>query len=310
MAARQDEARLVRTLRLLRHIASRRHGARVADLLDELEVSRSSLYRYLDDLRDGAGLVREQRNGEAWVRLPEEWGTRPGVAELFALVVARQVLSGLSGTKAQQWLEPRLRGAAAPLFIEASVPIAQDVARAVEASLAGDRRRLTFEYRGFLKEGVSQRLVEPIELRFSQRAWYLFAFDVEKAEPRTFKLARMQRPRVLAEPCTRSFGGDVKDAHAHSVHVWQTSETHDVVVRLHPPWAAVANEYPLPMQTLEPDGEDVIVRARVAGLEEVLRWVLRFGGDVTVLEPAVLRARVQSEHERALARQSNVTSVD
>lgn len=307
MAARQDEARLVRTLRLLRAIASRRHGARAADLIAELEVSRSSLYRYLDDLEEAAGLIREQRNGEAWVRLPEEWGTRPGVAELFALVVARQVLAGLSGTKAQQWLEPRLRGLAAPLWIESAVPVAPDVARTVETALAGERRRLTFDYRGFQKDAVTQRTVEPIELRFAQRAWYLFAIDVEKKEFRTFKLARMHNARLLTERCTTAVI-DAEDAHAHSVHVWQTRDVYDVEVRLHPPWAAVANEYPLQAsQTLMPDGDDVVVRARVAGLEEVLRWVLRFGGDVTVVGPAALRDRVRSEHERALRRQTDPT---
>jgi predicted DNA-binding transcriptional regulator YafY len=303
MAARQHEARLVRTLRMLRAIASRRHGARVAELVDELGVSRASVYRYIADLEKGAGLVREQRNGEAWVRLPDEWGVRPGVAELFALVVARQVLAGLSGTKAQRWLEPRLRGAGAPLSVESSVPVEPEVARAVEAALGGERRRLTFGYRGFQSDTVTTRTVEPIELRFSQRAWYLFALDVDKREPRTFKLARMQQARVLPTPCTLSVAVDAEEAHAHSVHVWQTSEVHDVVVRLHPPWAAVAHEFPLQAsQTITPDGADVIVRARVAGLEEVLRWVLRFGGDVTVVEPAALRERARREHERALQR--------
>lgn len=304
MAARQDEARIVRTLRMLRAIAARRHGVRVSDLMDELEVSRSSIYRYLEDLEKGAGLTREQRAGEAWVRLPADWGTRPGVAELFALVVARQVLSGLAGTKAQRWLEPRLRGAdGARLSVESSVPVEPDVAAAVEAALSGQRRRLAFQYRGFQSDGSTRRTVEPLELRFSQRAWYLFAFDVEKGELRTFKLARMKDAELLNAACTQVVAVDPQDAHAHAVSVWSTSEVHDVAVRIHPPHAAVAHEYPLQAsQRIEADGDTVVVHARVAGLEEVTRWVLRWGGDATVLEPAALRARVRSEYERALER--------
>jgi proteasome accessory factor B len=306
MDSRNDEARLVRTLRMLRAIASRRHGVRVADLVAELSVSRSSVYRYLVDLEAAAGLRRERRNGEVWVRLPDEWGTRPGVAELFALVAARQVLTGLPGSRAARWLEPRLRGLAAPLWLESSVPVSADVARAVEESLVGDRRRLSFEYRGFQQRSPTRRVVEPIELRFSQRAWYLFALDAEKREPRTFKLARMLRAQVLDERCAAVAAVDPDEAHSHSVHVWQNDEVHQVVVRVHPPWAAVAHEFPLQEnQTTTADGDDVFVFARVSGLEEVLRWVLRFGGDVTVVEPPALRDRVRREHERALQRMND-----
>lgn len=306
MAARLEEARLVRTLRMLRAIAARRHGVRVTDLMAELEVSRSSIYRYLKDLEKGAGLLREDRAGEAWVRLPAEWGTRPGVAELFALVAARQVLAGLSGTKAQKWLEPRLRGTdGARLSVESSVPVDTDVARAVEAALSGNRRRLAFQYRGFQSGSPSRRIVEPIELRFSQRAWYLFAFDVEKGELRTFKLARMANADALKAACTQQLVVDPQNAHAYAVSVWSTSEVYDVAVRIHPPHAAVAHEYPLQAtQTITADGDTVVVKARVAGLEEVTRWVLRWGGDATVLEPPVLQARLRHEYMRALSRSS------
>lgn len=289
---------------MLRAIASRRHGARVTDLMTELEVSRSSIYRYIEDLEEGAGLVREQRSGEAWVRLPEEWGTKPGVAELFALVVAKQVLSGLAGSRAQRWLEPRLRGAdGARLSVESSVPVDAGVAAAVEMALSDQRRRLAFQYRGFQTDVTTGRVVEPIELRFSQRAWYLFAWDVEKGEYRTFKLARMKDATVSKAACTQAVALDPQDAHAHAVSVWSTSDVYDVAVRIHPPHAAVAHEYPLQVsQHIDVDGDTVVVRARVAGLEEVTRWVLRWGGDATVLEPVALRDRVRSEYERALAR--------
>jgi len=46
---------------------------------------------------------------------------------------------------------------------------------------------------------------------------------------------------------------------------------------------------------IEPDGDCVVVRARVAGLEEVTRWVLRWGKDAEVLEPPALRERLRAE---------------
>jgi len=307
MTSTRHDARLVRTLRMLRAIGRRPRGLRIAELVDELGVSRNSVYRYLDDLGlAGIALVREQRGGEAWVRLPAEWTAQPDMAEQFALVVARQVLAGLPGSRAARRIEPRLRGLPAPpLHVETAVPVDDGVARAVEAALAGDRRLLSFAYRGLRDEdGGRRRTVEPIELRFSQRAWYLFALDVDKGELRTFKLARMADAVVHDVRCTRSTV-DAAQAHAHSVSVWSTDEVFDVAIRIHPPHAAVAHEYPLQAsQVIEHDGDTVIIRARVAGLEEVTRWVLRWGGDARVEAPAALRARVRDEYERALRRLS------
>jgi predicted DNA-binding transcriptional regulator YafY len=306
MAAMRNEARLVRTLRMVRTIAQRRHGIRVVDLVEELGVSRNSVYRYLDDLtRADVGLLREQRNGEAWVRLPPQWSTQPDMAERFALVVARQALAGLSGSKAQRWLEPRLQDAPPPpLAVEAAIPVDDGVARAVETALAEPRRRLSFVYRGLNDGDARRRVVEPIELRFSQRAWYLFGFDVDKGELRTFKLARMNDAQVERATCTRTVV-DAAVAHAHSVSVWSSPETYDVVIRIYPPHAAVAHEYPLQAsQSIERDGDTVVVRATVAGLEEVTRWVLRWGGDARVEAPDALRRRMRTEHERALKRLS------
>jgi predicted DNA-binding transcriptional regulator YafY len=42
--------------------------------------------------------------------------------------------------------------------------------------------------------------------------------------------------------------------------------------------------------------------ARVAGIQEIRSWVLGWGGEVEVLEPAELRERVRFELETALAR--------
>jgi len=43
------------------------------------------------------------------------------------------------------------------------------------------------------------------------------------------------------------------------------------------------------------------VRARVCGLEEVTRWVLRWGGDAEVLGPPALVERLRTEVARMQA---------
>jgi predicted DNA-binding transcriptional regulator YafY len=57
-----------------------------------------------------------------------------------------------------------------------------------------------------------------------------------------------------------------------------------------------------PSQTLEeqPDGT-LVWRGRVAGLREIRIWILGWGADAEVLEPAELRASITDELERARA---------
>ena len=46
---------------------------------------------------------------------------------------------------------------------------------------------------------------------------------------------------------------------------------------------------------LKPDGSVIEFRARLFGLEEISRWVLRWGSKAQVLGPAALKKRVKDE---------------
>lgn len=56
-----------------------------------------------------------------------------------------------------------------------------------------ERRRITFEY--FNRNGGhSFREVEPLQLRFKHKSWYLVGFCLTREDYRTFKIARMNQP--------------------------------------------------------------------------------------------------------------------
>jgi len=144
-------------------------------------------------------------------------------------------------------------------------------------------------------EGARSRELEPIALHFAAGAWYVMAFDVDGDEPKTFKLARFVEATVLAG-AVKTRDVDVEAVYAQSVAVW-CGEPVDVVVQLMGEGARLAHEYPLhPAQVIEcaEDGR-VVVRATVAGLEEVARWVLRWGACARALGPDALVARVRGE---------------
>ena len=61
-----------------------------------------------------------------------------------------------------------------------------------------ERRIAEFDYHSTYSEKTRRR-VEPIQLWFKSKAWYLKAFDLEKMDMRTFKLTRIQDLTVTDE---------------------------------------------------------------------------------------------------------------
>jgi predicted DNA-binding transcriptional regulator YafY len=83
----------------------------------------------------------------------------------------------------------------------------------------------------------------------------------------------------------------------------------DVVVRFAPKVAARVQEARWhPSQSVRVDDDGSLVwRARVAGTIEVRLWVLQWGDDAEVLEPASLRDDVAATHRRAADRYGAMT---
>jgi predicted DNA-binding transcriptional regulator YafY len=127
------------------------------------------------------------------------------------------------------------------------------------------------------------------------------AFDIDRGDWRTFKAARIEGDLALdgdADPHPE-YDGD--SLFRDSVGVW-SGDPVDVTIRLTPEVAPRASEYQLinsQVVELSADG-GVIVRARVSGLAEVVRWILSWGGAAEALAPDELREAVKEELAQAL----------
>jgi len=91
----------------------------------------------------------------------------------------------------------------------------------------------------------------------------------------------------------------------HSFKVMH-DELHTVKVRISPGWARWVSEkiwHESQKITKLPNGS-LEMAFRVAGLDEIKRWVLSFGPEAVVLEPARLREIVRKDLSRNLAQYS------
>ncbi|MGW1275003.1 helix-turn-helix transcriptional regulator, partial [Streptomyces sp. NPDC002491] len=173
------------------------------------------------------------------------------------------------------------------------------------AHLCRDAERLRFDYRGH-DGGETRRTVEPHRLVCTERRWYLVAWDLDRADWRTFRVDRMtprppHGPRFEPrEPPAQDLAGYVSEGvstHAYAVRA---------VVRLLVPLAEAAERVSPSAGTLEPDGDEAcVLRTGAASLDVMVIHVMMAGLEFEVLEPVELIDAIRTARDRldgALAR--------
>ncbi|MEU9675780.1 WYL domain-containing protein [Streptomyces parvus] len=211
------------------------------------------------------------------------------------------------GLAAKVWQQARLAGAASGALQKlraAGMPEAEDayeVHSALEPRIpvheaafeplmlaCRDRRPVTFDYRKANSARAEQRQVEPWTLECWRGHWYLAGWDRERGAERVFRLSRITgRVRSRAG----AFSAEVPDVVTvrETVESWAgETATRTARIRLR-----AGAGYPLRSRATavrdRGDGWDELEIPYGHGLDA---WLVEFGPDVVVEEPADLRADV------------------
>ena len=142
-----------------------------------------------------------------------------------------------------------------------------------------------------------------IEPSIATHALYLFGFDETRDAPRTFKIDRIRDLSVTGQTFDPPHES-VEDAFTNAWDIIADQPVVDVVVRFDAGIAARVREatwHPSQHVEAQPDGS-LIWRGRVSGTIEIRLWILSWGSQVEVLEPADLRADVAATYRAAAAR--------
>ncbi|MGX1545538.1 helix-turn-helix transcriptional regulator [Streptomyces adustus] len=183
------------------------------ELADRLGVSRRTVRRDIDRLRELGYPVQASKGADGGYRLVAGKAMPPLVLddeEAVAIAVGLRAGAGhaLEGVdeasvralaKLEQVLPSRLRhrvatlqAATTPLTSGDGATIAPETLTVIASAVAGDER-LRFAYRA--ADGTrSRRLTEPYRLVSTGRRWYLVAYDLDRADWRTFRVDRVSEP--------------------------------------------------------------------------------------------------------------------
>ncbi len=153
----------------------------------------------------------------------------------------------------------------------------------------------TFEY--FSSTGEkTDRTIEPLQLLFKDKTWYLKGYCLSKQAYRTFKLTRIKNVTVIEKAFERDLPQDVLDNSVRG-----DSKMVEVKLHLKPSVAyRVYDEFHQNNIVLNEDGSfDVTVT--YADDDWVPGYILSFGGSAEVIEPKHIRDIVIRKLEEALS---------
>jgi predicted DNA-binding transcriptional regulator YafY len=157
-----------------------------------------------------------------------------------------------------------------------------------------EERKVRFRYAkkssGPDGSNLSLRTVAPYGLTFINGTWLLVAFCELRQELRHFRLSRMSEWIVLEDKYRIPPDFDLQQ--------YKPRDERSIIVRvrLHPRLAdRIKETHNYYLEELQEAPGELIAILRVNHPEELLQWVLGWGGDAVVLEPESLRQRVRKE---------------
>ncbi|MFF5161095.1 helix-turn-helix transcriptional regulator [Streptomyces sp. NPDC000348] len=289
------------------------------ELADRLGVSRRTVRRDIDRLRELGYPVRATLGADGGYRLVAGKAMPPLVLddeEAVAIAVGLRAGAGhaLEGVdeasvralaKLEQVLPGRLRhrvstlqAATTPLTSGDGATIAPETLTVMASTVAG-HERLRFAYRA--ADGTeSRRVTEPYRLVSTGRRWYLVAYDLDRADWRTFRVDRVSEPFATgARFAPRELPtGSAAEFLRRSMH--RARESYEMVVTFAAPAETVAARLPGRLGPPEPlDEGSCRLRATVSDVKEwtAVRLAL-LGYEFTVQEPQELVDAVRELGER------------
>lgn len=279
------------------------------ELADRLGVSRRTVRRDVDRLRELGYPVQASKGADGGYRLIAGKAMPPLVLddeEAVAIAVGLRAGAGhaLEGVdeasvralaKLEQVLPARLRhrvatlqAATTPLTSGDGPSIAPETLTVMASTVAG-RERLRFAYRD--KDGSeSRRLTEPYRLVSTGRRWYLVAYDLDRADWRTFRVDRVSAPFATGVRfAPRELpAGSAAEYLRQSIH--RRQETYEFEVRFAAPVKQVAKGLPPWVGAPEDDGRGGCVLRGTTG--DPVEWLavrlVMVGCEFTALEPTEL----------------------
>ena len=295
-------------------------------LADSLEVSKRTILRDIDFMRDQLGLPIEYdhaAHGFFYTREVVQFPTvKISEGELVALSVARKALTQYRGTPYEKPLRDAFEKLTAGLRDQIQFSWNGDLDASISFRAAGQsvgdlgtfetisqavlqNEELEFSYLKLGGDQAEGRRVQGLHLACIDNQWYLFGRDLgREGSIRTFALTRMTGVKNTGHRFEKPEHFSLDEHLAGSFGVFSSQAAETVRLCFDAFSARLIQErdwHPSQKLILAPDGS-LELSMHIGVSPEVERWILGWGEHVEVLAPATLRGAIAKTAAMMVAR--------
>lgn len=305
-------------------LANSRYPVSRKTIQEELECSRATFTRIIEDLRDylGAPIVYNRKyngyhydnNGERPYELPGLWFNSN---EIHALLACQELLKGVQPGLLDEHIKPLTERIGKILAAEKTV--SGELARRIRvlrigsrapgeavfqtvAEAVGQRRRVLMNYHSRASGDRTEREVSPQRIVYYRDNWYLDGWCHMRNGLRSFSIDRIERVERLKKKARNVKEKELDEYYAASYGIFGGKPGKTAVLRFSEPaspWIAAEKWHPQQVEK-KVDGR-LELAIPYSDPRELLMDILRHGEDVEIIAPEELRDQVKERLKRTLA---------
>jgi predicted DNA-binding transcriptional regulator YafY len=155
-----------------------------------------------------------------------------------------------------------------------------------------DKKVMVITYEGVYTEGVTKRFIEPIGIFLLNSSWYLIAFCRLRNDYRNFKVSRIQHQQIT----NQVFNTVHLSLEEYLRQTTREKQLEQVVLKVKKEVAKyiITEKFYHGFVSEKVIGDYIEMTFLSASLQGMARWILMFGDQVEIAQPAVLKLHVLS----------------
>ncbi|MCI8640455.1 MAG: YafY family transcriptional regulator [Clostridia bacterium] len=272
------------------------------ELADRFEVSTRTIYRDIEILSRANIPIYSSKGKDGGIRLLEEYVLNKTILSeeeqnqiLFALQGMRKVvgqdekrtlekLSTLFNKKVDNWIKID--------FSNWGKDNTQKERFDIIKTAILNKNKIEFTY--YNSNGnKSKRIVEPLQIWFKDKSWYLISYCKLKEDYRIFKIARIKEIKILEEHFKRNLPEEPKEEKCNlKIISLELEISREMAFRVY-------DEFESSEITKNQDG-NFIIKVEYPENEWIYSYILSFGEYIKIRSPEIIKNIVKSKLEKTL----------